>query len=90
VESPHTLPLLGSDRETSLDVDIDAPSSPLPPSSPLLSLVSFSVTLSVSAALYLRGIRRHYPRFLTIEAAIMDVPQSPIVDDDVSFHSCFR
>lgn len=44
VESPHTLPSLSDDRESSVDVDDhDLPSSPLPSSSPPMSPTSITV-----------------------------------------------
>jgi len=84
VESPHTLPSLSSDRESSLDVDIDAPSSPLPPSSPPLSPVSFSVSIvsrSVSPILFARD-SSPLSEAPEDDDAIMNVPG--FVEDDVS------
>jgi len=89
VESPHTLPSLSSDRESSLDVDIDTPSSPLPPSSPPLSPMSFSVSIisrSVSPLLFERD-SSPLSEVPDDEDAIMDVPEllgAPALDD-VSF-----
>ena len=84
VESPHTLPSLSSDRESSSDVDVDAPSSPLPPSSPSLSPVSFSVSIvsrSVSPLLFARD-SSPLSEVPDGEDAIMEVPG--FVVDDVS------
>ena len=84
VESPHTLPSLSSDRESSPDVDIDAPSSPLPPSSPPLSPVSFSVSImsrSVSPLLFARD-SSPLSEVPDDEDAIMEIPG--FVEDDVS------
>ena len=85
VESPHTLPSLSSDRESSLDVDVDTPSSPLPSSSPPLSPMSFSVSIisrSVSPLLFERD-SSPLSEVSDEDDAIMDVPEL-LMSDDVS------
>ena len=87
VESPHTLPSLSSDRESSLDVDVDTPSSPLPPSSPPMSPMSFSVSIvsrSVSPLLFGRD-SSPLSEVPDDEDAVMDVPELLSVDDVVRF-----
>ena len=84
MESPHTLPLLSSDRVSSLNIDVDTPSSPFPPSSPPM----FPVPVSFSVSPLLFG-RVPFPlsEVPDNEDASMDVLE--LMDDDVSFDVAF-
>ncbi|KIM45580.1 hypothetical protein M413DRAFT_24753 [Hebeloma cylindrosporum] len=89
VESPHTVPSLSSDRESSFDADVDTPSSPLPPSSPPLSPMGFSVSIvsrSVSPLFFERD-SSPLSEVPDDEDATMDVPGLlPALDDEVSLN----
>ena len=79
VESPHTLPSLSSDRKSSLDVDVDRPSLPLPPSSPPMFPVNFSVSI-IGLAVFVWEDSSPVSSVPDDEDEIKDVPR-PALDD---------